>query len=137
MILGIDDIAGGATILSLLAWLGLTFMYYIVCYLAVLNIIYDLNSPFKIAQLLLASAPAAFLMALFNYQPLILCILMGISNFHRIKALNTPNNLDPAQTPKKLFYKIGYIYIIMVCALAFYLQTPVNGKPYWETLIPQ
>lgn len=132
MILGIDDIAGGATILSFLVWLGLTCMYYIVCYSAVLNVIHDLNTSFKIPLLLMVSAPSAFLMAIFNYQPLILGILMGISNFHRIKTLN-----DATQTPKKFFYNMGYIYIILVCTLAFYLQVPVNGAPYWETLFPQ
>ncbi len=86
----------------------------------------------------MVSAPSAFLMVIFNYQPLILGILMGISNFHRIKALNTSNEKDSeTQSPKKLFYNMGYIYIILVCAIAFYLQVPVNGTPYWETLLPQ
>jgi hypothetical protein len=37
MILGIEDIAGGTTILAFLIWLGLSAIFYLVSYLAALN----------------------------------------------------------------------------------------------------
>ena len=130
MILGIDDIAGGATILSILRWLGLSFLFYIVCYLAVVNIIDDFtkNSPLKIPLLLIASLPSAFVMKLFNYEPLTLAILMGISNYHRVKDLSNPQNKRFAglQVKKSLFYTSSYLYIIMLCVLTYYMQIHID-----------
>jgi hypothetical protein len=126
MILGIDDIAGGATILSILRWLGLSLLFYIACYLAVINIIDDFtkNSPIKLPVMLLAALPSALAMNLFNYDPLMLAILMGISNFHRVKDLSAPDNKRFAglTIKKGLFYTSSYLYIVTVCFLAYYLR---------------
>lgn len=130
MILGIDDIAGGATILSFLRWLGLSVLFYLACYLAVINIIDDFtkNSPIKLPLMLLAALPSAFVMTMFNYEPLILAILMGISNFHRVKGLSDPANkrFEGLQIKKGLFYISSYLYIVMLCFLAYYLQQTAN-----------
>ena len=130
MILGIDDIAGGATILSFLRWLGLSVLFYLACYLAVINIIDDFtkNSPIKLPVMLLAALPSAFIMTMFNYEPLILAIIMGISNFHRVKSLSSPDNKRFAglQIKRGLFYTSSYLYIAAVCFLAYYLQASTN-----------
>ena len=127
MILGIDDITGAATILSFLRWLGLSVLFYIVFYMAILNIIDDFtkNSLTKIPLMLLATIPASSAMALFNYKPMILAVLMGVSNFHRVKDLSQPNNKRFAgqQIKITLFYVSSYSYIVLVCFLAYYLQT--------------
>ena len=133
MILGIDDIAGGAAILSILKWLGLSFLFYIVCYLIILNMIDDFtkNSPAKVPLMLLAALPSAFVMTALNYQPLVLAILMGVSNFHRVKDLSSPGNKRFAglKINNGLFYASSYLYIITVCFLAYYLQMPDKTMP--------
>lgn len=75
--------------------------------------------------MLLASIPASSAMTLFNYKPMILAVLMGISNFHRVKDFSQPNNKRFAglQIKKTLFYISSYSYIALVCFLTYYLQT--------------
>ena len=61
MILGLDDIPGGTTFISFLTWVGLTGLYYLVCYLAALNVLDDVtrNSWLKVPVMMLAAIPAA------------------------------------------------------------------------------
>lgn len=61
MVLGLDDIPGGAGILSFLIWLVLSGLFYLVCYQAALNVLDDVtkNSLLKIPAMLAAAVPSA------------------------------------------------------------------------------
>ncbi len=145
MILGWEDIAGGSIIASLLIWLGLSFLFYVVCYLAVLNIIDDLtkNSWTKAPLSAAAALPFGFLIAIFNYSPWILCLLIGYSNWRRVKGLADPQSkkFRDIKINLPLFYTSSYAYIILLCALAYLFQTPTElhdqTVPWWKTLFPE
>ena len=64
MILGLEDIPGGTPLFSFFIWLGLSGLFYLVCYVAVLNVLDDLtrNSLLKIPAMLGAAIPLAGLM---------------------------------------------------------------------------
>lgn len=144
MILGIEDITGGNTILSFLVWLGLTGLFYLVCYLAALNVFDDItgNHPVKIVLLLLVAPVSAFLMALFDYNPTILFVLMAISNFYRVRDAHFSGNkkFEGQSVNKPLFYTASYLYIAAVFALALWFESPVEvagtAQPYWKTWFP-
>lgn len=143
MILGIEDIAGGNIIVAILVWLGLTGLFYLTCYLAVTNVIDDWthNSLAKIPAMAAAAVPTSFLVAIFNYKPLILFILMLGTNFFRVKNKKPKQEkLKGADIHRPLHYVSSYLYIVLFCSLAYYLQMPVevNGAsvPYWKTLFP-
>ncbi len=145
MILGLDDISGGTFIAQLLGWVVLTGLFYLVCYMALLNIIDDItkNHFVKIPVMAISALPSGFLMAIFNYKPFILFLLMGISNFYRIKGkVKTSDPVkDQAEPPVPvLFYGASYLYIGLVIFLAYYFQMPTDhlGEtvPYWKTLFP-
>ncbi len=147
MILGWEDIAGGSIILSILIWLGLSSLFYIVCYLAVLNIIDDVtkNHWAKAPLCAVAALPFGFLIAIFNYSPWIICLLMAFSNLHRVKGLADPQNkkFKDIKLNLPLFYTSSYAYIILLCALAYLFQMPTEfgglteTVPWWKTLFPE
>lgn len=127
MILGLDDIPGGTTFVSFLIWLVLTGLYYLVCYLAALNVLDDVtrNSWFKVPAMMCAAIPSAVLMAVFHYKPFIFAILISIANYFRVqKIIQSPNakwgNIKASST---LFYFGSYGYIALLTALAFYFPT--------------
>lgn len=132
MILGLDDIPGGSTFVSFLVWLVMTGMFYLVGYMAVLNVLDDLtrNSLLKIPAMLVAAAVFAGLMSILHYKPLILFILMGISNFHRVNGLEKSSlkGLKGIKINKPLFFAASYSYITLTTALAYYFQMgPLEG----------
>lgn len=145
MVLGIEDITGGTTILSILIWLGLTGLFYLVCYMAALNISDDLTGNHPIKLLLMGGlAPvSAFLMALFDYNPTLLFVLMAISNFYRVRDISQPGvtRFNGQSAKKPLFYGASYLYIAAVFGLALWFQNPVEAggieQPYWKTWFPQ
>ena len=127
MILGLDDIPGGTTFISFLIWGVLTGLYYLVCYLAALNVLDDVtrNSWLKVPVMMLAAIPAAGLMAIFQYKPFVFAILVSIANYFRVqKIIQTPNSkwvnikINPT-----LFYLASYGYIALLATLAFYFPT--------------
>jgi hypothetical protein len=124
MILGLDDIPGGTPFITFLIWLVLSGLYYLVCYLAVLNVLDDLtqNSFLKIPAMLGAAIPSAGLMAVFHYQPFALGTLMCVMNFYRIRSIPTSEKWKDVQTNQPLFYLASYAYIFLLIALAFYFQ---------------
>ena len=126
MILGLDDIPGGETAFAFLIWLTLTALFYLVCYMAALNVIDDVtkNSWTKIPMALVVSLPSALLMSAFSYKPAALFFLMAVSNYFRVNALAKPGNkrLKDLTIRKPLFFTASYVYIIMVPALAYYFQ---------------
>lgn len=145
MILGIEDIAGGATLLAFLIWLGFTALFYGVLYLTVLNVSDDFtkNSFLKIPLLLLLAPVSAFFMAIFNYNPILLFFIMMISNFFRIREMDKKDNshFKDIRINKPLFYTASYLYIIGAFSLASWFQFPVEmdgmTKPLWKTWFPQ
>lgn len=144
MILGIEDITGGTTILSFLIWLVLTGLFYLVCYMAALNIFDDItgNHPVKILLLLLIAPMSAFLMAIFDYNPTILFVLMAISNFYRVRDARQlkSKKFEGQAVNKPLFYTASYLYIAAVFVLALWFENPVEvagaTQPYWKTWFP-
>ena len=55
MILGLEDIPGGTPLFSFFVWLALSGLFYLVCYVAVLNVLDDItrNSLLKIPAMLM------------------------------------------------------------------------------------
>tara|TARA_B110000014_G_scaffold194613_1_gene143590 strand:+ start:747 stop:1142 length:396 start_codon:yes stop_codon:yes gene_type:complete len=125
MILGLEDIPGGTSFASFLVWLALSGLYYLVCYLAVLNVLDDLtqNSLFKFPAMLGAAIPSAGLMAVFHYKPFVLGILMCVMNFYRIRAISTSEKWKGVKINQSLFYLASYAYIFLLILLAFYFPT--------------
>jgi hypothetical protein len=127
MILGLDDIPGGTTFISFLIWGVLTGLYYLVCYLAALNVLDDVtrNSWLKVPVMMLAAIPAAGLMAIFQYKPFVFAILVSIANYFRVqKIIQTPNSKwGNIKINPTLFYLASYGYIALLATLAFYFPT--------------
>ena len=127
MILGLDDIPGGTTFISLLIWVILTGLYYLVCYMAALNVLDDVtrNSWLKLPAMMLAAIPAAGLMTIFQYKPFVFAILVSIANYFRVqKIIRTPSSKwgDMKINPT-LFYLASYGYIALLTTLTFYFPT--------------
>ena len=95
MILGLDDIAGGTEIVDFLIWLGLTCLFYLVGYVAALNVVDDFtkNSWIKIPAMWGLSIITAGFMSILNYNPLILFFIMLAANFLRLKNLISLHNM--------------------------------------------
>lgn len=123
MILGLDDIAGGSAIAAFIIWLGLSGLFYLVCYAAALNVIDDQtgNSWLKIPAMWFAALPSAGLMAVFGYKPLVLIILMGAANYFRVKKRATPKTSLP------LLYIASYGYLALMLGLTYYLPSFVKS----------
>ena len=145
MILGWEDIIGGTSILSFLIWLALTGLFYLVCHLAVLNTLDHItkNSLIKIPLLVVVAPVAAFLISIFNYNPLMLFLLMMISNYFRVKRLGGPEDkrFEGLTLNRPLFYTASYLYIIALYGFAAWYQHPVEvadglTSPYWKTWFP-
>ena len=87
MILGIEDITGGKEIIAFFVWFGLTFLFYLVSYVAALNVIDDItkNSWTKVPAMWGLSIITAGLMSILSYNPLILFFIMLAANFLRLK----------------------------------------------------
>ncbi len=132
MILGLEDIPGGTPIASFLIWLALSGMYYLVCYLAVLNVLDDLthNSLLKIPAMLGAAFPAAGLMAVFHYKPFALGALMCVMNYKRIQEMRESEKWKDIEINQPLFYGASYAYIFLLMYLAVYFPTiiPDTGE---------
>ena len=132
MILGLDDIPGGTTFISFLIWVVLTGLYYLVCYLAALNVLDDVtrNSWLKVPVMMLAAIPAAGLMAIFQYKPFVFAILVSIANYFRVqKIIQTPNSkCGNIKINPTLFYLASYGYIALLATLAFYFPTLDFGQ---------
>ena len=125
MILGLEDIPGGTPFFSFLIWLGLSGLFYLVCYLAALNVLDDVtkNSLLKIPAMLCATIPSAGLMAMFHYEPVVLGALMTIANFYRIKKMPTTDKWKDIKINQPLLYFASYTYIFTLIGLAFYFPT--------------
>jgi hypothetical protein len=136
MILGLEDIPGGTPIASFIIWLVLSGLFYLVCFMAVLNVLDDLtrNSLLKIPAMLGAAIPSAGLMAVFQYKPFVLGFLILITNFFRVrdKIKKPPENWGDIKLNGALFYLSSYAYIFLLIGLAVYFPTlnfdPTTGE---------
>jgi hypothetical protein len=130
MILGLEDIPGGTSFIAFLIWLALSGLYYLVCYLAVLNVLDDQtqNSLFKIPMMLTAAIPSAGLMAVFHYKPYLLGALMCVMNFYRIRTMQISEKWKDVKINPSLFYLASYGYIFTLVALAIYFPTLHIGQ---------
>jgi hypothetical protein len=130
MILGLEDIPGGTPFVAFLIWLALSGLYYLVCYLAVLNVLDDQtqNSLLKIPAMLAAAIPSAGLMAVFNYKPFLLGAVMCLMNLYRIRTMQTSSKWKNIKINPSLFYLSSYGYIFTLIALAIYFPTLNIGQ---------
>jgi hypothetical protein len=130
MILGLEDIPGGTPFVAFLIWLALSGLYYLVCYLAVLNVLDDQthNSLLKIPLMLAAAIPSAGLMAVFHYKPFALGALMCVMNYYRIRTMQTSEKWQDVKINRTLFYFASYSYIFALIALAVYFPTMDIGQ---------
>ena len=130
MILGLEDIPGGTPFVAFLIWLVLSGFYYLVCYLAVLNVLDEQtqNSLFKIPAMLAAAIPSAGLMAVFNYKPFVLGALMCVMNLYRIRTMQTSDKWKDVKINPSLFYLGSYGYIFTLIVLAIYFPTLDIGQ---------
>ena len=126
MILGLDDIAGGKEIVDFFVWLGLTFLFYLVGYVAALNVIDDLtkNRWIKIPIMWGLAFVTSGLMSILNYNPLILFFVMLVANYFRLKNLTLSNNekIENFAPRKAIFYIASYGYILLVLGITHYID---------------
>jgi len=126
MILGLEDIPGGSTAISFLVWLGYTLLFYLVCYVAALNVMDDLtkNSWVKIPAMWTLAVVSAGLMSILHYNPLVLVVLMAAANYSRVqKQVSSDNkNLNNPKMSKTLFNIASYGYIFLVLGITYYFQ---------------
>ena len=126
MILGLDDITGGKEIVDFLIWLGLTFLFYLVGYVAALNVVDDLtkNNWVKIPAMWSLAFVTSGLMSIFNYNPLILFFIMLAANYLRLKNLILYSNekYKNLKLNKALFYIASYGYILLVLGITHYID---------------
>ena len=126
MILGLDDITGGREIVDFFVWLGLTFLFYLVGYVAALNVIDDLtkNRWIKIPIMWGLAFVTSGLMSILNYNPLILFFVMLVANYFRLKNLTLSNNekIENFAARKAIFYIASYGYILLVLGITHYID---------------
>ena len=117
MILGLDDITGGREIVGFFVWLGLTSLFYLVGYVAALNVIDDLtkNRWIKIPIMWGLAFVTSGLMSILNYNPLVLFFVMLVANHFRLKNLTLSNNekYEDFAPSKAIFYIASYGYILL------------------------
>jgi len=126
MILGLDDITGGREIVGFFVWLGLTFLFYLVGYVAALNVIDDLtkNRWIKIPIMWGIAFVTSGLMSILSYNPLILFFVMLVANYFRLKNLTLSNNekIEKFAPSKAIFYIASYGYILLVLGITHYID---------------
>mgnify|MGYP000671530885 FL=1 len=131
MILGLDDITGGREIVGFFVWLGLTFLFYLVGYVAALNVIDDLtkNRWIKIPIMWGIAFVTSGLMSILNYNPLILFFVMLVANYFRLKNLTLSNNekFENFAPSKAIFYIASYGYILLVLGITHYIDFHNNS----------
>ena len=128
-------------------WIILSLLFYVVCYMAVLNLIDDAtkNSYLKAPIMLAASFPSAFLMTILDYRPIFLFALVALSNYYRVQQIlnprTAPEKLKDTKLNPFLFYGSSYGYIVLMCIFAYYFQMPItvgdSKVKLWQTWFPE
>ena len=131
MILGLDDITGGREIVAFFVWLGLTFLFYLVGYVAALNVIDDLtkNHWIKIPAMWGLAFFTSGLMSILNYNPLILFFVMLVANYFRLKnlALSDNEKFGSLAPNNVIFYMASYGYILLLLGITHYIDFRNNS----------
>jgi len=131
MILGLDDITGGREIVGFFVWLGLTFLFYLVGYVAALNVIDDItkNRWIKIPIMWGLAFVNSGLMSILSYNPLILFFVMLVANYFRLKNLTLSYNekIENFTPSKAIFYIASYGYILLVLEITHYIDFRKNS----------
>ena len=126
MILGLDDITGGREIVDFFVWLGLTFLFYFVGYVAALNVVDDLTKDrwIKIPVMWGLAFVTSGLMSILNYNPLILFFIILVANYFRLKKLTLPDTekSESCAPSKSIFYIASYGYILLVLGITHYID---------------
>jgi len=126
MILGIDDITGGKQIVDFFVWFGLSFLFYLVGYVAALNVIDDLtkNSWIKVPAMWMLAFVTSGLMSILNYNPLVLFFIMLTANYFRLKnqTLSQSKKHKTNTTIKAISYMASYGYILLVLGITHYID---------------
>ena len=126
MILGLDDITGGREIVGFFVWLGLTFLFYLVGYVAALNVVDDLtkNRWIKIPAMWVLAFVTSSLMSVLNYDTLILFFVMLVANHFRLKNLTLSSNekIEKFAPSKATYYIASYGYILLVLGITHYID---------------
>jgi hypothetical protein len=126
MILGIDDITGGKEIVGFFSWLTLSLLFYLVSYVATLNVIDDLtkNSWIKIPAMWILAFFTSSLMSIFNYNPLVLFFVMLTANYFRLRNLTLVNKEKDKYNrhSKPIFYIASYGYIFLILGITHYIN---------------
>ncbi len=126
MILGVDDITGGKELLDFLVWLVLSFLFYLVGYVAALNVIDDLtkNRWIKVPAMWILAFVTSGLMSILNYNPLILFFVMLVANYFRLKnlALSSNESHNNQNSSKAILYIASYGYILLVLGITHYIN---------------
>ena len=131
MILGLDDITGGREIVGFFIWLGLTFLFYFVGYVAALNVVDDLTKDrwIKIPGMWGLAFVTSGLMSILNYNPLILFFVMLVANYFRLKNLTLSDNekIENFAPRKAIFYIASYGYILLLLGISHYIDFRNNS----------
>lgn len=126
MILGIDDIIGGRAIVNFFIWLGLTGLFYLVGYVAALNLVDDFtkNSWTKIPAMWSLAFVTSGFMSILNYNPIILFFIMLVANYFRLKNLISLGKEKSRNLKRNnaVFYLGSYGYIFLVLAVTHYID---------------
>ena len=130
--------------MEIISFIGLSLLFFLVSYLAVVNVLEDLlSNPFlRIFTMLLLSAPMGFLMAIFSYQPIFMIAIASVANYYRIVQKSKSKRDQGNKEYLAIYYFIGsYLYLLLLCVLGYYFQQPIeidgNSIPFWKTLLPK
>ncbi len=130
--------------MEIISLVGLSLIFFLVSYLAVINILEDLldNVFLRIPIMALFSVPMGFLMAIFSYQPIFMIAIASVANYYRVTQKTKAQEKNDKKKHSTAYYFVGsYLYLFLLCVLGYYFQQPIdvdgNSIPYWKTLLPE
>ncbi len=130
--------------MEIISLIGLSLLFFLVSYLAVVNILEDLldNVFVRIPIMGLFSIPMGFLMAIFSYQPIFMIAVASVANYYRVIQKAKSKKDQGQKKHATAYYFVGsYLYLFLLCVLGYYFQQPTevgdNSIPYWKTLLPK
>ena len=121
-------------------WIGLSILFFLVSYLAVVNLLEDLieKKILKFFVIIFISILMGFLIAIFNYQPIFMIAVASITNYYRVMHKTKTTKGYNKKTYLINHFMISYLYLFLLCVFGYYFQSPIeidgNFTPYWKTL---
>jgi len=84
----------------------------------------------------LLALPSAALMAWMRYVPYLLFFVWATLNYHSLKLMERGKFEADAgmRINKPLFWISSYLYIVLTCALAWFLQMEIGSGDHWTPL---